>query len=173
MSADKRKFPAQNINSNAGSHSSPDSGLFVDQDSRLPKDSAKVPIYGAELSSDEDGDDDEILYDKDGADEEFKDKLEEERKGLRKHYDTYNERPPNLPAYHESFAKVEKACEELFAGAEAILKASDYTDEYTQTLLQDIAEKQAVQYPEAKKVGIVGDGGVGKYLPRTKQFFSR
>lgn len=161
---------AQKTKSDPGLHLSPDSELFVNQRSHPLEDSAKSPTHDAELSGDEDEDDEEILYDNDGADEEFKSRLQEEHKNLRKLYDTYNERPPNLPAYHESFAKVEQACEELFAGAEAILEASDYTDEYTQMLLQDIAEKQAVQYPEAKKIGIVGDGGVGLYLRRTKNY---
>ena len=84
------------------------------------------------------------------------------RRGLRKPYIGANEDPPDLPAYHPSFAKVERLREELFAGAAELLKTSDYQDKYTQWLMREIQRHQAIAYPAPKKISFVGDSGVGK-----------
>ena len=98
----------------------------------------------------------------DGVDGEFKEKLEAIYKGLEKPYSGYNEELPNLPAYHPSFANVERICEELFAGAALIFENSDYQDGYTESLHAKIKKHRRIAYPPAKKIGFMGDSGVGK-----------
>lgn len=109
---------------------SADPVLFVKQEPHSPLRATKPFTPNAYKSDGEDENEDKFhdLYDEDGVDEEFKDKLEAMRRGLRKPYIGANEDPPDLPAYHPSFAKVESICEELFAGAAELLKTSDYQD---------------------------------------------
>ncbi len=98
----------------------------------------------------------------DGVDGEFKDRLEATCQGLEKPYSGYNEELPHLPAYHPSFANVERICEELFAGAAQIFENTDYQDGYTESLHAKIKMHRSIAYPPAKKIGITGDSGVGK-----------
>ncbi len=98
----------------------------------------------------------------DGVDGEFKNKLEAICQGLEKPYSGYNEELPNLPAYHPSFANVERICEELFAGAAQIFENSDYQDGYTESLHAKIRTNRSIAYPPARKIGFEGDSGVGK-----------
>ena len=98
----------------------------------------------------------------DGPDGEFKDKLEAICQGLENPYSGYNEELPKHPAYHPSFANVERICEELFAGATQIFANSDYHDGYTESLHAKIKDSRSIVYPPATKVGIIGDSGVGK-----------
>ena len=98
----------------------------------------------------------------DGIDGEFKDKLESICQGLEKRYRGYNEKLPNLPAYHPSFAIVERICEDIFAGAAKMLTNSSYQDKCTESLLAKIRKHRSIVYPPAKKIGLVGDSGVGE-----------
>lgn len=98
----------------------------------------------------------------DGIDGEFDNKLEAICQGLETPYSGYNGELPNLPAYHPSFAIVEKICEELFAGAAQIFENSDYQDGYTESLHKKIKKHRTIAYPPAKKIGLMGDSGVGK-----------
>ena len=98
----------------------------------------------------------------DGVDGEFKDKLESICQGLEKRYSGYNEELPNLPAYHPSFANVERICEEIFAGAAKMLTNSSYQDKCTESLFAKIRKHRSIVYPPAKKIGLVGDSGVGE-----------
>ena len=145
---------------------SADPALFVKGEPHSPLRATKPLTPNADESSEEDDGEDENefhdLYDEDGVDEESKEKLEAVRRGLRKPYIGTNEDPPDLPAYHPTFAKVERICEELFAGAAELLKTSDYQDKYTQWLMKKIQRHQAIAYPAPKKISLVGDSGVGK-----------
>lgn len=98
----------------------------------------------------------------DGVDGEFTDKLEAICQGLETPYNGYNNELPNLPAYHPSFANVEKICGELFAGAAQIFENSDYQDGYTKSLHAKIKKHRSIPYPPAKTIGFMGDSGVGK-----------
>ena len=98
----------------------------------------------------------------DGFDGKFKDKLEAICRGLEKPYSGYNEELPKHPAYHPSFANVERICEEIFAGASQLFANSDYHDGYTESLHAKIKESRSIVYPPATKVGFIGDSGVGK-----------
>ena len=98
------------------------------------------------------------------VDAEFKDKFEAIIQGLEKPYSGHDTELPNLPAYHPSFANVEEICGELFAGAAQIFEKSDYQDGYTESLQAKIKKHRSITYPPAKKIGFVGDSGVGKCL---------
>ena len=98
----------------------------------------------------------------DDVHEEFKNKLEAICQGLEKPYSSYNEELPNLPAYHPSFANVEEICGELFAAAARIFEGSDYQDGYTESLHAKVRKHRSIAYPSAKKIGFMGDSGVGK-----------
>ncbi|KAL6720208.1 hypothetical protein ACLMJK_002129 [Lecanora helva] len=77
-------------------------------------------------------------------------------------YDVAAERPPKLPAYSSSFAKVEKLCKEIFTDAENILESSSYQDKSTRYLLEVIKQRKEIKYDKPKRIGIVGESGVGK-----------
>lgn len=140
--------------------------LFVNQNPKPP------PAYSAAKPSYQETDDNnaeaesvdpqEDVYDAEDADEEFKEKLEAQRQGLYEPYRLAHEDPPNLPAYHPSFAKVEKICEDLFTDAGKLLEASDYQDTYTQALWSKIKRHQAIAYDPPKRIGLLGDSGVGR-----------
>ena len=97
-----------------------------------------------------------------GDDGTIEDKLEAICQGLENPYSSYNEELPKLPAYHPSFANVERICEELFAGAAQIFANSDYQDKYTKSLHAKSKTHRSIAYPPATKVGFIGDSGVGK-----------
>ena len=97
-----------------------------------------------------------------GIDDEFKDKLESISQGLEKAYSGNNEKLPNLPAYHPSFANVERTCDEIYAGAAEMLRDSDYQDKSTESLLAKIRKHRSIVYPPAKRIGFLGDSGVGE-----------
>ena len=98
----------------------------------------------------------------DDVDAEFKDKLESICQGLEKPYSGYNEKLPNLPAYHPSFTSVERICGEIFAGAAKMLTNSNYQDKCTESLLAKIRKHRSIVYPPATRIGFVGDSGVGE-----------
>lgn len=98
----------------------------------------------------------------DSVDGEFDDKLEAICQGLEKPYSGDNEELPNLPAYHPSFTNVEEICGEIFAAAARIFEDSDYQDGYTGSLHAKIRKHRSIAYPPAKKIGFMGDSGVGK-----------
>ncbi|KAK4692237.1 hypothetical protein P7C71_g4926, partial [Lecanoromycetidae sp. Uapishka_2] len=135
----------------------------------IPVDQGPPPAYSAsdvedpdnDHGSGEGGDYEGGVYDADGADEEFKDDLEAQVQGLDKPYRLANETPPDHPAYHLSFAKVESICEDLFAKAAELLENSDYQDTYTQELQSKIKQRQAIAHDAAKRIGLLGDSGVG------------
>ena len=97
-----------------------------------------------------------------GIDDEFKDKLESICQGLEKAYSGNNEKLPNLPAYHPSFANVERICDEIYAGAAEMLRDSSYQDKSTESLLAKIRKHRSIVYPPAKRIGFLGDSGVGE-----------
>ena len=78
-------------------------------------------------------------------------------------YNSARERPPKLTAYHPSFAKVESLCTEISRDAATIFETSEYKDRHTQNLLDTINRLQEIKYGEPKRIGIVGDSGVGNY----------
>ena len=98
----------------------------------------------------------------DGVDGEFKDKLEAICQGLEKPYSGYSEEFPDLPAYHPSFANVEEICGEIFAAGAQIFEDSDYQDRFTESLHAKIKKHRSIAYPPPKKIGFLGDSGVGK-----------
>ena len=100
--------------------------------------------------------------DDEGIEAEFKSRVDAIIRGVSEPYDHMNESAPNLAAYHPSFNRAEALCGEVTADAAALLKASAYRDNMVTALLERIEEHHKVKYSEAKKVGIVGNLGVGK-----------
>ena len=107
-------------------------------------------------------DDDGFISDDETISVEFQRRIDVIKDGVAQSYNPNSEPPPNLPAYHPSFAKVEELCVTLFVKAAAILQASDYSDGSTQRLLRMITEFQNIQYPKDKRIALRGSIGVGK-----------
>lgn len=150
---------------------SAESELFLTQNQKPPTAYIKnEPAFQG--SDDSKGDEEESddaendIYDANGADEEFRDNLEAIRRGLNKPYRHANEDPPDVPAYSKSFAKVEKICRDLVVGAAEVLESSDYQDGYTRVLRSIIQRHQAIKYDSAKRIGLLGDSGVGMVFHR-------
>ncbi|KAL8690304.1 MAG: hypothetical protein Q9218_004224 [Villophora microphyllina] len=76
-------------------------------------------------------------------------------------YDARTEAPPSMPAYHPSFEKVEKHCENTARAAIEMLENSNYSDIVTERVLEDAKKHRKIQYPQARIIGLVGDSGVG------------
>lgn len=85
-------------------------------------------------------------------------------------YDAKTEAPPNMAAYHPSFAKVEEYYENLLKAAIETLEDSKYHDAVTQRLLEDALRRRKVQYGQDRILGLVGDSGVGRHDPSLKGF---
>ena len=78
---------------------------------------------------------------------------------------------PSLAAFHPSFQMVERICSEILGGAVWILQKSPYQHPETTKLLGSMLEHQTIAYPKAKRIGLMGDSGVGKmlYTPQRMQ----
>ena len=76
-------------------------------------------------------------------------------------YNPLFEPTPKLPAYHPSFAKAERIYTEIIEEAIDLLKYTSYKDEQIETLLQQLSSRQEIKYSKARKVGMLGDSGVG------------
>ncbi|MCJ1377163.1 hypothetical protein MMC17_000255 [Xylographa soralifera] len=69
---------------------------------------------------------------------------------------------PELAAFHPSFQMVERMCSEILGGAAWILQKSEYQHAETAKLLERMLRHQAIAYLKAKRIGLMGDSGVGK-----------
>ena len=78
---------------------------------------------------------------------------------------------PRLAAFHPSFQMVERMCLEILGGAAWILQKSEYQQAETAKLLERMLRHQTITYPKAKRIGLMGDSGVGKmiYTPQRMQ----
>ena len=94
--------------------------------------------------------------------EEFGDRIKVILSSFDQPYDPSLEPSPRLPAYHPSFAKVEAYCSEIVEGAVNLLKTSEYQDAETAQLAKHILEYQNIKYPHPRRIGLLGDSGVGK-----------
>ena len=124
-----------------------------------------APTYSDKTSAKHDTqseEDDRLSEDNDSRD--LIDIVQAEQDKFGKPYNPEQELPPDLPAYHSSFAKVEKLCAEIFSDAVTLLEASEYKDEVTKHLLESIDRRQAIKYDKPKRVGFIGDSGVGKHM---------
>ena len=106
--------------------------------------------------------DNELLSSQEVVDEETQAMAQRMLDNFGKPYSFEDERPPNLPAYHPSFAIVLNDCAEIFRKAASLLQISDYKDKHTQKLLSSISDKRDIQYDRPKRVGVIGGSGVGE-----------
>lgn len=101
--------------------------------------------------------------------EEFRARVQTIIDGHGKTYNSFQEDLPTLPAYNPSFNNVEKLCIGLVKEAQSLLKSSAYQDEETARLIQLASESQTIQYPPARKIGLIGDCAAGGY-PLSSQY---
>jgi hypothetical protein len=128
--------------------------------SSVPKDQ----VNGEESES-EDDENSEVLSDDDGdVGEELKKRVEAINESFDTPYDPLTEPTPKLPAYHPSFAKVEKYYESVMQDAANLLGNSQYQDPKVKELLNQAEGHMAIKYPGPKRIGMVGDSGVGKLV---------
>ena len=93
---------------------------------------------------------------------EFEPRIDAIIQSLTSQYDPLTEQEPEYPAYHESFKKAQRLCEEIATDAVELLKLSTYQDSSVRDLRQRFQSCQTVKYPETKKIAIFGNSGVGK-----------
>lgn len=94
--------------------------------------------------------------------EEFQGRVQTILDGIGKTYSPFEEDLPRLPAYTPSFNMVEKLCIGLVKEAQTLLNNARYQDEETARLIQLASESQTIQYPPARKVGLIGDSAAGE-----------
>lgn len=94
--------------------------------------------------------------------EEFRDRVRDIIDGVGKTYSSHEEDLPKLPIYDTSFRQVEERCICLVKEAQSLLGGSLYQDEETARLIQLATESQAIQYPPARKIGLLGDSAAGE-----------
>lgn len=94
--------------------------------------------------------------------EEFRARVQTITDGIGKTYNSSQEDLPRLPAYNPSFNNVETLCIDLVKEAQSLLKSSPYQDEETARLIQLASESQTIQYPPARKIGLIGDCAAGE-----------
>lgn len=120
------------------------------------------PENDEDSESESDETDIELSDDDIGVQDEFKDKVEAVVQGFGNPYDPSNEAAPNLPAYHPSFLNVEKLCAELLEESAQMLKNAEYKDAKLSDIQEQATAKQTVHCPKPRRIGMVGDSGVGK-----------
>ena len=127
-----------------------------------------------EISEDSEGESDQ--YGDESADddvevqEEFGDRIKE-MLSFSEPYDPSTEPLPNMAAYHPSFPVVEAACKEIADRAVQILKSSDYVDLETARLIEQISARREIKYSPPKKIGMIGNSGVGKWQAKMMSHF--
>lgn len=94
--------------------------------------------------------------------EEFRDRVNAIKDGAESKYNPLSEALPKLAAYHPSFVKAERYCSEMMEGAALVLKNADYKDTRILQLLEKALNSTKLEYPRPRKVGLIGDSGVGK-----------
>lgn len=94
--------------------------------------------------------------------EEFRGRVQTVIDGIGKTYHSFEEDLPRLPVYDPSFDNVKTLCIGLVKEAESLLKSSPYQDEETARLVQLASESQTIQYPPARKIGLMGDSASGE-----------
>ena len=104
--------------------------------------------------------------DGDGGEDEFGDLREKievilDNMGDNK-YDSSSETDPDLPIYHPASATVSEACLAILKGAEEIFMNAGYTDGETEGILEECRKKGPLRQCEPRRIGLVGDSGVGK-----------
>ena len=106
--------------------------------------------------------DDDQISDSEGILSEFKSRVVAILKGFGQPYDSRQEPTPQFSIYHPSFQIAESKCVELVGTAIDLLKNSTYQDKTVINLRERLERFRHIKYPEPRKVGIVGDSGVGK-----------
>ncbi|MCJ1294120.1 hypothetical protein MMC34_005677 [Xylographa carneopallida] len=81
--------------------------------------------------------------------------------GIGKPYSAASE-TPRLAAFHPSFRMVERMSSEILGGGAWILQKSAYEHAETAKLLESMLRHQVIAYPKPKRIGLMGDSGVGK-----------
>ena len=94
--------------------------------------------------------------------EEFQARVQTILDGIGKTYSSFEEDLPRLPAYDPSFIKVETLCIGLVKKAQSLLESAQYQDEETARLTQLASDSQTVQYPPARRIGLIGDSAAGE-----------
>ena len=92
---------------------------------------------------------------------EFRGRVQRIIDGVGKTYNSNGEDLPRFPVYDPSFKEVETLCIGLVKEAKILLKNSPYQDEETARLIQLASESQTIQYPPARKIGLLGDSAAG------------
>ena len=90
--------------------------------------------------------------------------------GIGKPYSAASE-TPRLAAFHPSFRMVERMSSEILGGGAWILQKSAYEHAETAKLLESMLRHQVIAYPKPKRIGLMGDSGVGEmlYTPRGRK----
>lgn len=107
--------------------------------------------------------DDEMDSKEADAGSEFRNQFDDLYNGFHNPYNHLNEETPKLPAYHPSFLKAEVYCGEILAEALELLKSSGYRDGVIRRIIDRILTDLRVKYPSPRRIGLIGDSGVGKY----------
>ena len=94
--------------------------------------------------------------------EEFQARVQTIVNGIGKTYSSFEEDLPRLPVYDPSFKDVETLCIGLVKEAQSLLENAEYQDEETARLIQLASDSQTVQYPPARKIGLIGDSAAGE-----------
>lgn len=95
--------------------------------------------------------------------EEFRDRVRKIIDGVGKTYSSHGEDLPKLPIYDTSFRHVEERCIRLVKEAQSLLESSLYQDDETARLIQLATESQTIQYPPARRIGLLGDSAAGEF----------
>ncbi len=151
-----------------------EAGLFV---SSGPVVDAPSPVLtqGLEDPGDENADADEEHSEEDDDEDEdgdaeymeaINEKVMDMISNMDTHYDSAEERLPDLPAYHPLFKSIEQSRYSIIADAIHILQTAKYKDAETAQLLEQAISLQQIKYPGDRKVALIGDSGTGMFIDR-------
>lgn len=125
--------------------------------------SARTPEEVSDKQSDCTLSDDEMGSKEADAGFEFRHQFDDLYNGFHNPYNPLSEETPKLPAYHPSFFLAEVYCGEILAEALELLKSSGYRDGVIRGVIDRILTDLRVEYPSPRRIGLIGDSGVGKY----------
>lgn len=105
---------------------------------------------------------DEVISEDDEYEEELQDRVDAIRHGAETPYNPLKEELPKVAAYHPSFIEVEQCCKKLVSDTATLLTSAECKDPRIAQLLHKALESHEIIYPPPRKIGLMGDSGVGK-----------
>ena len=129
-----------------------------------PKDeqSSLVAMHFEDETIENESEDSNESSDDEGIAAQFRSRVNAIFKSTNKPHDSSREIAGSFVIHHASFVKSEQLCDNLLQKGIQLLNDSPYQEQSVFELRELLESARKIPYPEPKKIGVVGESGVGK-----------